>query len=135
MRLGIAAAAAAAACVSVGLGACGGTPGDLMAIDVAGGPDGISRTLVVTEDGRASCNRSPLHQLTSADLLEARSIVRDAKPLASSAQAFPPGRASDRRFVLRTKDGTARWTETSPGVPPVLPRAVLLALRLSRLAC
>lgn len=130
-RGGALAAAAGLACAA--LAGCGGTAGDVIAIQVSGGPAHANETLVVSNDGRASCNRAALRPITNPELLEARSIAHDAQPLARSAQIIASG--GGRQFTLRDADGTVRWAETSTGLPPVLPRAELFALELSREVC
>ncbi|GAC1317843.1 MAG: hypothetical protein NVSMB25_06290 [Thermoleophilaceae bacterium] len=118
------------------LGSCGGSPGDLLALDIRGGPAGFRpESLVVAVDGRATCNRRATRQISSADLLDARSIVRDAAPIAGGAQGFSAASPGGRRYRLRTQDGTVSWNETSMRLPAVLPRAELFALRLGRSLC
>ena len=89
----------------------------------------------VEENGRASCNKNQLHQLSSAEILNARNIVRDAKPFASSGANFGRPSAGQRNFQLRTPDGTVNWTEAAVGRPPVLSQAELLALQMERQLC
>ena len=117
------------------LAGCGGSPGDLMALATSGGPAAVNQTIVVRLDGDASCNRGPLRPIANSQLLAADAIVRDAKPYTTRVQTFPPGRPGGRAFVLRDQDGTVRWNETSTGLPAVLPRAELFALRLAPLLC
>lgn len=129
------AAAGAVALAAVALAGCGGSPGDLMALRVSGGPAHLDQALVVTADGRISCNRGPERDMSNPDLLDARSIVREAKPLTTRAARYAPSRPGGRSFTLRDQDGSVAWDETSAGVPPVLPRAELFGLRLGPAAC
>jgi len=55
-----AAAASASACLLAG---CGGNPGDLLGMQISGGPVRGVEQMHVTEDGRTSCNKGGLHQL------------------------------------------------------------------------
>jgi hypothetical protein len=89
----------------------------------------------VMEDGRASCNKKPLHQLSSSLLLDARNIVREAKPLVKAGAKFGSPSPGRRNFELRTPDGTVDWVEAAPGLPPVLPQAEELALQMQRQLC
>ena len=129
MRLALAALAAAAC-----LAGCGGEAGDLMAIEVSGGAAGAKRTIVITGDGRGSCNGGEREHVDSDDLVEARDVERDIEELADDSRTFP-GRPGRRRYVVRTDDGVVRWSEGTPGLPEVLPRAALLTLRLERALC
>jgi hypothetical protein len=129
-----AAAVAAAACLA-GLGSCGGAPGDILGLGVSGGPQRQAVRMHVEENGRASCNKKALHQLSSSQILDARNIVRDAKPFAESGASFGSPSGGQRNFQLRTPDGTVNWTEAAVGVPPVLSQAELLAVQMQRQLC
>jgi hypothetical protein len=116
------------------LAGCGGGAGDLMSITVTGGFAGGRHTIVVSGDGRGSCDRGPLRQLPSGRVIEAREIEHDVADLARRAATYPPT-PDARMYTLRTKAGVVEWSETSPGRPSVLPRTQLLALQLERLLC
>jgi hypothetical protein len=132
MRLGLTAAAVAAAIAASG---CGGSAGDLIAIDVSGGFEGARKALVVTEDGRGRCNRGELRRIESRTLIDAREVQRDLVDLARDGARFEGPRAERRVYVARTRDGTVRWVEGAPGLPAELPAAARLALRLERELC
>lgn len=134
MRRSICAGLAAAA-VTVAAGGCGGDPGDLLSISASGGVAGGTHTVVVSGDGRGSCDRGPLKQLPADRVIDARGIERDATEYATKASEYPPARSNARRFRLNTKDGEVHWSERTPGIPSVLPRAQLLDLQLERLLC
>jgi hypothetical protein len=116
------------------LAGCGGTAGDLLSLEISGGPGGADHTLVVSGDGRGSCDRSALKPLTSDQVITAREIERDSGDLAQRAAAYPP-RPGGRRYALKTTSGVVRWSEGSPGIPSVLPKAELLGLQLTRQLC
>jgi hypothetical protein len=132
MRRPIAGGLAAAA---VAIGGCGGAPGDLLSISARGGVAGGTHTVVVSGDGRGSCDRGTLEQLPADRVIDARGIERDATDLATKATDYPPPRQGARRFTLNTKDGEVHWSERTPGLPSVLPRAQLLELQLERQLC
>jgi hypothetical protein len=125
------AALAAAALLATG---CGGGAGDLMSLTVAGGPTGTRHTLVVSGDGRGSCDRGPLKALPSGRVIAAREIEREVGDLARRAAAYPP-RPGARRYGLSTNAGVVRWSGGTPALPSVLPKAELLALQLERQLC
>jgi hypothetical protein len=129
MRLAMTALVAAAA-----LAGCGGEAGDLMSIEYEGGPTGIHHKIVVTGDGRGSCDRGPEKLLPSERVIDAREIAKDVTELATQAAEYPP-KPGARRYTLSTTDGEVRWGEGSPGLPEVLPKAQLLAVQLDRLVC
>jgi hypothetical protein len=124
---------AAAALLAAG---CGGEAGDLMAIEVTGGPTrDRPLDIVVAGDGRGSCNDRASETLPSDLLIEARELERELGDLAEDGATL--GRADEdrRAYVVRIKAGTVRWTEGTEDLPELLPRAQLLALRLDRLLC
>ncbi|MDQ3935599.1 MAG: hypothetical protein M3340_13315 [Actinomycetota bacterium] len=116
------------------LSACGNPGGDIIAIEVreprAGTP--IQR-LVVTDDGRGSCNGGELERLESARLLEAREVQRELDELPGERTDF--GRLESRRsYRAVMRDATVTWAEGARR-PEVLPKATLLALNLRRELC
>ena len=127
-RLGLLLAAAAATA------GCGGGAGDLLSITATGGITGGTHTVVVSGDGRGSCDRGPLKELPSDRVIDAREIERDAADLARRAASYPPS-PDARMYTLNTKAGEVRWSEGGRGLPSVLPRAQLLELQLERILC
>ena len=117
-------------------GGCGGEAGDLMAIEITGGP-ARERPLdiVVASDGRGSCNEGNSEMLPSDLLIEARELERELGDLAEEGANYSSPTERRRAYVVRIKAGTVRWTEGEPGLPEELPRTQLLALRLDRLLC
>ena len=116
---------------------CGGEAGDLMAIEVSGGPAraGGALDIVLASDGRGTCNGGPSESVPSDLVIDARELERDLGDLAEEGARFEPTRESQREYVVRIKAGTVRWAEGERGLPDVLPRTQLLALRLDRLLC
>jgi hypothetical protein len=126
--------ALAALAASALIAGCGGGAGDLMSIQITGGPTAEKHTVVVSGDGRGSCDRGALKELPSQRVIDARAVARDAADFARKAATYP-SKAGTRRYEVRTNDGVVRWSEGSPGIPSVLPRAQLLALQLEQLLC
>jgi hypothetical protein len=114
---------------------CGGESGDLMSIETSGGPAGTAKhTIVVTGDGRGSCDRGTEVLLPSERVIDARVIEKDLGDLVRKAADYPE-RPGARRYTVKTGDGDVRWSEGTPGLPEVLPKAQLLALQLERILC
>jgi hypothetical protein len=121
---------------ALAIAACGGPTGDLMAIEVSGGPAHYAQRIVIHANGEAVCNNGKTMDIGSQSLLDAREVERDLTDLAARAAVYAnPGATDVPSYVARTKDGTVRWQEGSPGLPPVLPKAQLLALQLGRKLC
>jgi len=127
--------AATAALLCAAVIGCGGTSGDILGLGMSGGPLREAQRMHVTEDGRGSCNKGQLHSLPSPTVIDARELVRDAKDLAKRGANFGGPTRGVRNFELRTPDGTVTWVENAPQLPPVLGRAELLSLELSRELC
>jgi hypothetical protein len=123
------------AVAALALAGCGGSPGDLLAIDVSGGAAQRHQRIVVENNGNATCNGGPTRDIGSEALIQAREIERDLKDPADAATDYGPGRRGGTSYVARTKDGTVRWQEGAPRLPPVLPKAQLFALQQGRTLC
>lgn len=128
-------AVAAALMALVTLTGCGGSAGDLIAIEVSGGLAGEAVRLTVTADGRGRCGEGELRRLPSERLIEARAVERELAGLAEDGPSFGEPGGDRREYVARTRAGTVRWIEGSLGLPPVLPRTVLLERALERDLC
>ena len=121
--------------LAVALAGCGGSPGDLLAIDVTGGPAQRKQSIVVRNDGHASCNGGPSQDIGSDALIDARAIERDLGDDAGRAAIYRTNHRGATSYVARTNDGTVRWQEGAPGLPPVLSKAQLFALQQGRRLC
>jgi hypothetical protein len=125
-------AVAAAALILQG---CGSSAGDILAIEVSGGPLPAKQAMVVSADGRGSCNGGKLRDITNQQLIDAQEVAREAKPLAEAGADYTATRPDARRYVLRVPQGAVPWTEGRPGIPFALAKAQLLALQLGRELC
>ena len=123
------------ACVTAA--GCGGESGDLMAIEVTGGVAESRGPLdiVLASDGRGTCNDRESETVPSDIVIDARELERELGDLAEEGARFEPTGDDQREYVVRIKAGTVRWAEGERGLPEVLPRTQLLALRLDRLLC
>jgi hypothetical protein len=128
--------ATAAAVGVVGTGCGAGAPArDLFLVQRSGAIPGARLALRVTDDGRASCNRGPLVDITSAQLIAAREIERDLEPLAKRRFALRPGRGSVLRYRVVLEDGAVRFADDSRGQPPALFRLAKLTRDVARGSC
>ena len=89
--------------------------------------------LRVTDDGRASCNRGALVEITSAELITARESVRDLKKLGD--RRYPPGPASVFAYRVRTPDVHVSWADDSAHQPPVLFKLAKLTRDIAKGPC
>lgn len=114
---------------------CGGQAADLFLVERNGDVPGAKLALRVTDDGRASCNRGPLVDITSAQLIQAREIARDLTPLANRGVSLPAGSGSVLRYRVVLADGDVNFADTSPRQPPPFFRAAKLTRDVARGAC
>lgn len=126
---GLAAALALAGCDS------GSPAADLFLVQRRGDVPGAKLALRVTDDGRASCNRGPLVEITSAQLITARELQRDLEPLAKRRFALPPGRDSVLNYRVVMEDGALRFADDSRGQPPALFKLAKLTRDVARGSC
>jgi hypothetical protein len=130
-------APAALAVLAIGLAGCGaGAPAhDLFLVQRDGTIPGARLALRVTDDGRASCNRGALVDITSAQLITAREVARDLEPLAKRRFALRPGRGSVLRYRVVLEEGAVRFADDSRGQPASLFRLAKLTRDVARGAC
>ncbi len=121
--------------IAVALAGCGGSPGDLIEIRSSGGPAQREQRIVVSGDGRSTCNGGPTKDIGSDALIEAREIERELTDLAGRAAVYESPRGEATNYVARTKDGTVRWQEGAEGLPEVLSQAQLFVLQQGRTLC
>jgi hypothetical protein len=129
------AAAAGLAAAALLLAGCGSEAHDLFLVQRGGQVPGARLALRVTDDGRASCNRGPLVDITSAQLIAARELQRDLEPLAKRRFALPPGRGSVLRYRVVLEDGAVRFADDSRGQPAALFRLAKLTRDVARGPC
>jgi hypothetical protein len=110
---------------------CGNPGGDLIALEERG--TRFTR-VVVTDDGRGSCNGGELQRLASERLLEAREVERELQELADTGVTNFPEATGGRHFRAQMRGATVTWRERS-AQDPALPKATALTLKLRRELC
>jgi hypothetical protein len=127
--------ALALALAAPALAGCGTEGHDLFVVERAGTIPGAGLQLRVTDDGRASCNRGALVDITSAQLIDARDLARELAPLARRRFALAPGPGSVLRYDVVLEDGRVRFADTSRGQPAPLFRVAKLTRDIARGPC
>jgi hypothetical protein len=116
------------------LGACGTPSPDLFVVNRSGTVPGAKLTLLVS-DQSARCNGAPAKPLTSAQILEARDLLRELLELQTSKQAIPKSSpAQIFSYVVETEDGKLRYPDTQQR-PEILPRVTRFARRVAIDTC
>ena len=127
--------AAAALLAALALAGCGGEARDLFLVTRGGDVPGARLTLRVTDDGRASCNRRPLVEITSAQLIAAREVTRDLEDPAKAHLRLAPGPQPVFSYRVRAEEGTVAWSDDSPRQPPVLFKLAKLTRDVAKGPC
>jgi hypothetical protein len=129
-----AAIAAAGLLAALALASCGTPSPDLFVVDRGGTVPGAKLNLLVS-DQTARCNHAPAKELTSAQILEARDILRelllvqtDKKPI----PRYPP--AQIFTFAVQTEEGRLHFPDTQQR-PTVLPRLARFVRRVAIDTC
>jgi len=128
------AGATLAALAAAALTGCGGDAGEVLSISTSGG-GGDNHRVVLTWDGRGSCDGRTERALPSALVLDAREVERRLKKLAKDRAGFTNGPRGARRYLASTNDGIVTWVEGARGAPPVVGQAIALTLGLKRELC
>jgi hypothetical protein len=129
--------------MSLGLGAtgCGSRAADLFEVTRTGSIAGADLELVVTDDGRAVCNKGPDHDVTSDQLIDARQALRDLQGEndkqgpADKRLSLPPGPGSILHYRVRVEGGGVAFSDTSRGQPAVFYRLARLVRAIARGPC
>jgi hypothetical protein len=132
---GRAALAAVAALLLVACVAACGTPSpDLFVMKRSGTVPGAKLDLLVS-DQTTRCNGGPARELTSAQILEARDILRELLDVQAgnvSVPKAPPAQIFS--FAVTTEKGTLRYPDTAQR-PTILPRLTLFVRRVAIDTC
>ncbi|HEU4975596.1 MAG TPA: hypothetical protein VFT50_10945 [Baekduia sp.] len=139
---GAMAAAVLGVCAAPALGCNAPVPADLFVVQRSGSIPGARLTLRLTDDGGAYCNGGARHEITSAQLLEARGLRRDLdgeqdqdNGLAERHLDLPPGRVSTLSYRVRSENGTVAFSDTSPHQPHAFYEIAKLTRDIARGAC
>jgi len=137
VRGGVRPHAAALAIVLASLAAtgCGSEARDLFLVTRSGDVPGARLTLRITDDGRASCNRRPLVEITSAQLVTAREVERDLEDPAKAQLRLAPGPQPVFSYRVRTQEGGVAWSDDSARQPAVLFKLAKLTRDVAKGPC
>lgn len=124
----------AALLLGAGVAACGTPSPDLFVMKRSGTVPGAKLEMLVS-DQTTRCNGGPVRKLTSAQILEARDILRDLLDVQAGSVAVPKApRAQIFSFAVTTEKGTLRYPDTAQR-PTILPRLTLFVRRVAIDTC
>jgi hypothetical protein len=138
-------AATAAIVAAANATACGGgPPGDLFVVTRSGTVPGAKLTLLLIDDGGATCNGGKRHDITSEQLITARELRReldgdphkdDDKGLAEQHIDLPPGSITSYSYRVRSEKGTVAFSDTSARQPQTFYKIAQLTRDVARQSC
>jgi hypothetical protein len=111
------------------------TSPDVMLVTRTGAVPGARLSLRITDDGRASCNRRPLIEITSAQLIEARALSMALARAAKGHRVLAPGPESVFSYAVRLPQGTVRFSDDSRGQSKDMFQLAYLTRRIARGEC
>ena len=111
------------------------TAPDVMLITRDGSIPGAHLSLRVTDDGRVSCNRKPLVEVTSKQLISARGLAEDLSKPAKRHLRLAARPGSVLSYSVRTQDGTVRFADNSLPRRPAFSQVQLLARQIAQGPC
>jgi hypothetical protein len=125
----------AATLAAAALSGCGTPSPDLFVVNRSGTVPGAKLTMLVS-DQSTRCNGAPAKQLTSAQILEARDILRELLELQDSKAPIPqpPEPAQIFTYVVQTEQGKIHYADTQQR-PAILPRLTRFVRRVAIDTC
>ena len=128
------AAALAALVLATGGVGCGTASADLFVVERSGDLPGAELDLVVGDGGSVTCNGTE-RDITSQQLLDARTLADDLLPLLDDGIALPRGEQSLLRFEVIGEPGRATFWDSSRGLRPELARVIAFTRKIAKQAC
>jgi hypothetical protein len=116
------------------LAGCGSPPADLFVVDRSGSDRNANLTMLVSDDGRVTCNGSE-HPISNQQLLDARALTRDLSKQAELQVTLPPGPGSVLSYKVRMQAGTISFSDTSRPLPSAFTRLTVFTKDVSEDVC
>ncbi|HEX3510973.1 MAG TPA: hypothetical protein VHT27_07730 [Solirubrobacteraceae bacterium] len=114
---------------------CGGVRAADLFIVTRTGPQGQRLTLLVDEEGGASCNGGAMRKISDPQLVLARGIQEELHDAASRNRSFPAQPKSVFSYRVRDEAGTVTFADNAAGQPKVLRQLALFVLQVSQQVC
>jgi hypothetical protein len=128
--------AAAAGTTAIALDGCGGVKAaDLFLVTRTGATPQAQLTLLVNEEGLASCNGKAAVKVSDPQLVQAHAIQEELHDAATANLSLPPQPGSVLTYTVREESGTVRFSDNSAGQPRVLRNLALFVLQVAQGVC
>ncbi|HEX2085503.1 MAG TPA: hypothetical protein VHF89_07465 [Solirubrobacteraceae bacterium] len=128
-------AAPLAAVAALVLAACGTPSADLFVVDRTGSLPDATLTLRVGDGGTVRCDGGEEVEIPSEDLLDARRLAEDLKPLLDRGPRLPPRAGSLLQYRVTGEEGEATFADNSRGLPEPFARLIRFTRKLATERC
>ncbi|HEV2813310.1 MAG TPA: hypothetical protein VGW10_08670 [Solirubrobacteraceae bacterium] len=132
MRGGRRLALAALACAAT---ACGTPSADLFVVERDGSLPDAKLTLRVGDGGTVRCDGGEEKEIASEDLLDARQLAEDLRPLLDRGLDLPPKPDSLLNYRVSGEEGDVRFADNSAGQPEEFGRLIQFTRKIAMSAC
>jgi hypothetical protein len=126
---------AVVAAAVLALAGCGQPSADLFTVTREGSIPGAHLVLRVTDDGHVSCNGGELREISSAQLIDAREVVRELEEPAQKGVELPARPGSTLHYAVHIGSDTVRFADNASGQDPEMFKAALLVRQLAKGPC
>jgi hypothetical protein len=127
--------AALAAVTALAATACGTPSADLFVVEREGSLPDAKLTLRVGDGGTVRCDGGDEKPIASEDLLDARQLAEDLKPLLDRGVRLPTREGSVLQYRVIAGEGDARFADNSPGRPKVFAELIRFTRKIAMSAC
>jgi hypothetical protein len=117
------------------LSACGTPSADLFVVERTGTLPDARLVLRVGDGGTVRCDGGPERRISSEDLLDARQLSDDLRPLLDRGTTLPPQPQSLLQYRVIGEQGEARFADNSKGQPEVFGRLIRFTRKIAMSAC
>jgi hypothetical protein len=129
------AAGAVAAAAAALLAGCGTPSADLFVVDRTGSLPDAKLTLRVGDGATVRCDGGDERPISSEDLLDARQITEDLRPLLDRGLRLPPRDGSVLQYRVTGEEGEVRFADNSRGQPEVFAMLIRFTRKIAMEAC
>ena len=126
------AALAGAALVAAG---CGTPSADLFVVDRSGSLPDAKLTLRVGDGGTVRCDGGEEKPISSEDLLDARQLTEDLRPLLDQNVRLAPREGSLLRFRVTGEEGEVRFADNSRRLPKPFAQVIAFTRKIAMQVC
>ena len=127
--------AASATAFAAGAAGCGTPSGDLFIVERDGSLPDAKLNLRVGDGGTVRCDGGEEKEISSEDLLDARQLAEDLRPLLDRGVELPAKPESLLRFRVTGQEGEVRFADSSAGQPEVFGRVIAFTRKMAKAAC